>query len=62
MDKQVLEQKELTDLILQTISLANKKEKSGLLDNLSKIANIGSSIASISSGVPALIEIVKKLF
>lgn len=62
MDKQVLEQKELTDLILQSISLANKKEKSGLLDSLSKIVNIGTSIASISSGVPSLIEIVKKLF
>jgi hypothetical protein len=36
MDSNVLAQKELVELISNTISLANKKEKSGLLDNLSK--------------------------
>lgn len=62
MDNQVLAQKELIDLISNSISLANKKEKSGLLDNLKKIVDIGSGMASISSGVPAIIDMVKKLF
>lgn len=62
MDNQVLAQKELVELISDSISLANKKEKSGLLDNLKKIVDIGSGMTSISSGVPAIIDMVKKLF
>lgn len=61
-EDQVIQNKEIMDEFIKALDLANKKEKDGLLERLGKIVNLGSSVASLVTGVPNLIEIVKKIF
>lgn len=62
MDSKVAKNQELIGVLSKVLESQSKKDKDGLLDNLKKLVDIGTGIASISTGVPALIEIVKKLF
>lgn len=60
MDKSVVENKELTMLLSKSIDQANKKDKTGLMETLESIANIGEKVVSIAINVPQIILWVSK--
>lgn len=62
MDSKVAQNQELIGVLSKVLDSQSKKDKDGLLDNLKKLVDIGTGISSIATEVPALIEIVKKLF
>jgi hypothetical protein len=62
MDSKVAQNQEIIGVLSKVLESQSKKDKDGVLDNLKKLVDIGAGISSIATGVPALIEIVKKLF
>ena len=59
---EVVSNQKLMTLLSQSIELANKKDKKGLLENLKTISDIGTGIAAISGNIPALIKSIGNLF
>lgn len=61
-DSQVNQNKEVMNLLTQTIVKANSSDKKGVLDNLKSILEIGTSVSSLVTGIPNLINVIGKIF
>lgn len=60
-DENVLKNKEVHNLLKLAIDQNSKKDKTGILDTLKKVVETGSGLSSITTSIPAIIEIVKKM-
>lgn len=60
-DSQVVNNQDLQKLLTIAIEKNSKKDKEGLLDTLKKIVETGSGLSSITTSIPAIIEVVKKI-
>jgi hypothetical protein len=61
-NSEVVKNKELVTLLTHSIDQANKKDNKGLLDSLKNISSVGSSLATITQNLPAIIKLVSGLF
>lgn len=61
-DQQATSNQNIQKLISEILEKKQAGDQKGILDHLKTLADIGSSVTSISKGVPAIIEIIKKLF
>lgn len=60
-DENVIKNKEVYDLLQIAIEQSSKKDKDSILDTLKKVVETGSGLSSITTAVPAIIEVVKKI-
>lgn len=61
-DSQVNQNEQIKSMIQLAIEQSSKKDGKGLLDTLDKVLSIGSNLTSITTGVPSIITLIKKLF
>lgn len=61
-DNQVSQNKELVKLLTQTMSKAHSGDKKGMLENLKTVLDIGSSMSTITTSIPAIMSVITKLF
>lgn len=61
-DNQVNQNKEIMNLLTQTIVNANSLDMKGVLDSLKSILEIGSAVSSLTTSIPDLIRAIEKTF
>lgn len=61
-DENINKNEQMQSLINLAINQSYKKDEKGLLDTLDKVLSIGSNLASITTGIPSIVSLIKKMF
>lgn len=62
MDQKIVEDQKLMGMFIETMKEMNQKNKESTISKLKSILDLGSSVVSISKGIPEIIKIVTSLF